>query len=70
MLVLCVLVVLLALLALACWWESRSGRPAWGAHLRDGRPPSTHRAARTGRTELGAVVLGGAVGAEMGGGDG
>ena len=68
--VLTVIGVLLSLLVLACWWESRSGRPAWGTHLRDSGAPGPRSAARTGRKELGGVVLGGAIGAEMGGGDG
>ena len=70
MVVLTVLGVLLAVLVIACWRESRSGRPAWGANLRSDGRPSPGTGARTGRRELGAVVLGGVIGAEMGGGDG
>ena len=69
MVVLSVIGVLVALLVVACWWESRSGRPAWGAHLHQ-ETASPRSAARTGRKELGAVVLGGVLGAELGGGDG
>lgn len=59
---------LLTLLAATCLWESRSGKPAWGSHLRGGQPPTPADAARTGKKAVGASV---AVGLFMGiGGDG
>lgn len=27
---------LLAVLAVACWWEARRGKPAWGSHMGPG----------------------------------
>ena len=67
--VLLVLSSLLALLALACVWESRSGKPAWGSHLRDGQPPTPADAARSGKKAVAAsVALGVMMG--LGGGDG
>ena len=59
---------LLALLAIACVWESRSGKPAWGSHLREDAP-TPGDAARTGKKAVGSSV---ALGVLMGidGGDG
>lgn len=69
MTVLLVLGSLLALLAVACVWESRSGKPAWGSHLRDGQAPTPADAARSGKKAVGAsVALGVMMG--IGGGDG
>ena len=46
---------LLALLALACWWEARSGKPAWGEHLgNDGR--TTHDASKAAKNGVAATV--------------
>ena len=68
MVVLTVLGSLVVLLVAACWWEARSGRPAWGSHLSADSRPTPGSAARTGRRELGAtVVAGGIVGMEAGG---
>lgn len=39
---------LLAVLAVACWWEARSGKPAWGAHL-DTNGPTSRDATRSGK---------------------
>ena len=55
MTVLAVLGTLLVLLVVACVRESRSGRPAWGAHLRDDGSP-TGAAARSARRDVGAVA--------------
>ena len=69
MTVLLVVGALVALLAIACVWESRSGKPAWGAHLRDGQPPTTADAAKAGkRTVAASAALGLLMG--LGGGDG
>ena len=60
---------LVALLAIACVWESRSGKPAWGSHLQDGHPPTTADAAKAGkRTVAASAALGLLMG--LGGGDG
>ena len=60
---------LVVLLALACVWESRSGKPAWGSHLLDGQPPTTADAAKAGkRTVAASAALGLLIG--LGGGDG
>lgn len=61
---------LLALLAFACWWESRSGRPAWGAHLDHREAPTTAHASRAGKTSVGATLATGALFGVDGGGDG
>jgi hypothetical protein len=43
MTVVIVIASLLAVLAVACWWEARSGKPAWGAHLGPGGPDDARR---------------------------
>ena len=68
MTVLLVLGGLLALLLVACWWESRSGRPAWGAHL-GAEPPTNAGAAKAGKRSVGAA-LGAAAFFGIDGGDG
>ena len=70
MTVLLVLGGLLALLLLACWWESRSGRPAWGAHLDDRRAPTSADASRAGKRGIGTTLATGAFFGVDGGGDG
>lgn len=60
---------LLTLLALACWWEARSGKPAWGQHLgHDG--PTTRDGSKAAKTGLAATVGTAAVIGFDGGGDG
>ena len=69
MTVLLVLGGLLVLLVVACWCEARSGKPAWGEHLRtDG--PTTRDASKAAKTSL-AVTLATATFLGLdGGGDG
>ena len=43
MTVLIVIGSLLAVLAVACWWEARRGKPAWGAHMGPGGADDTRR---------------------------
>lgn len=70
MVVLLVVAGLLGLLAAACWGEARTGRPAWGSHLGADSRPTPGSAARTGRRELGATAVAGAVLGMEAGGDG
>ena len=59
---------LLALLALWCWWEARSGKPAWGAQVgADGS--TTHDASKAAKGSL-AATLGTAAVMGADGGDG
>ena len=60
---------LLVLLALACRWESRSGRPAWGEHLRDGEAPTASGAASDAKKGVAASLALGAL-HSLDGGDG
>ena len=60
---------LLALLALACWWEARSGRPSWGSHLPPHEAPGTGAAASGAKKGVaGSLALGALHAAD--GGDG
>lgn len=59
---------LLTVLAVWCWWEARSGKPAWGAHLGpDG--PTTRDASKAAKRGL-AATLGTAAMMGIDGGDG
>ncbi len=62
---------LVALLALACWWEARSGKPAWGAHLNGSAArrsqASTTRGAATAAKVGMAAALAEAVAIDAGG---
>ena len=67
MTVLLVLGGLAVLLALACWWEARTGRPQWGQPRPDALSP--HEAALAAKRSIAAtLVVGGMAG--MDGGDG
>ena len=61
---------LLTLLAVACWWEARSGKPGWGQHLAGGQVPTPRSAATSAKAGVaGTVALGTFLGMD-GGGDG
>jgi len=53
-----------ALLAVACWWEARSGKPAWNVH-RAASAPTTRDASTAAKSGLAATL--GATGLVMGG---
>ena len=61
---------LLALLAVACWWEARSGKPAWNVHPgASASAPTTRDASKAAKGGVAATL--GAAGLVMGGdGDG
>ena len=59
---------LLIVLAAWCWWEARSGKPAWGTHLGSDGPPTWH-ASKAETRGLGAAA-GTAAMIGMDGGDG
>ena len=58
---------LLALLALACWWEARSGRPAWGSHLEANQAPTAGAAASAAKKGVASSLALGALHAADGG---
>ena len=66
MTVLMVLGTLLSLLAIACVWESRSGRRAWGEHLGSEAPTTAH-AASAAKKGAAAVAASAFIGMEAGG---
>ena len=64
---------LLAVLAVACWWEARSGKPEWGAHLGPGGPatgPTTRDGSTAAKAGLAATLGTAAAMFVAGGGDG
>ena len=63
MTVLLVVAALLAVLAVACWREARSGRPMWGSHLERGETLTTAAAAKSAKKGVATTV---ALGAFMG----
>lgn len=58
---------LLTLLAVACWWEARSGRPAWGAHLPPHESPTAGGAAAAAKKGVASSLALGAIHAADGG---
>lgn len=61
---------LLALLAVACWWEARSGKPAWNVH-RGGSASTTRDASNAGKKGVLGAGLGSGTAIGMdGNGDG
>lgn len=68
MVVLSVIGGLLLLLALACLWESRSGRPEWGRRA-TGEAITPQQAAKQAKAQIAAAATA-AVLFDMGGGDG
>ena len=58
---------LLTLLALACWWEARTGRPAWGAHLPASEAPTAGGAASAAKKVVASSLALGVISAADGG---